>query len=133
MRYVVDTNTWGAFLAKNRKVEMHLRDRLTHGHEICVISIVYFEVIRGLELRREFEKLRLLKEYWATLSWYECTRHIWDEATRLWVSSIRQNNKREDADILIAAFAVQLNAIVVTTNVRHFEIFPFPIENWIMD
>jgi predicted nucleic acid-binding protein len=47
--------------------------------------------------------------------------------------SVRQNNQREDADILIAAFACQLNATVVTKNVKHFQIFSFPIENWIDD
>jgi predicted nucleic acid-binding protein len=52
---------------------------------------------------------------------------------RLWVSSVRQNNKREDADLLIVAFAVQLNATVVTTNEKHFQIFSFPVENWVND
>ena len=80
-----------------------------------------------------FEKLHFIKQYWATLSWYDCTKQIWDEAVRLWVASIRQNNKREDADILIAAFAAQLDATVVTTNAQHFRIFSFPIENWVAD
>jgi predicted nucleic acid-binding protein len=130
---VVDTNIWGAYLGKHQKVRTHLRERLAQGHEICVISIVYFELIRGLELRNDLEKLHDIKRYWATLSWYDCTKQIWDEAVRLWVSSVRQNNKREDADILIAAFAVQLNATVVTRNVKHFQVFSFPIENWIDD
>jgi predicted nucleic acid-binding protein len=133
MRYVVDTNIWGAFLGKNQKVRTHLRERLAQGHEICVISIVYFELIRWLELRNDLEKLQFIKRYWATLSWYDCTKYIWDEAVRLWVTTIRQNNKREDADILIAAFTVHLNATVVTTNTRHFEIFSFPRENWVVD
>jgi predicted nucleic acid-binding protein len=74
MRYVVDTNTWGAFLGKNQKVQTHLRERLAQGHEICVISIVYFELIRWLELRNDQEKLQFIKRYWATLSWYDCTK-----------------------------------------------------------
>jgi predicted nucleic acid-binding protein len=96
MRYVVDTNIWGAFLGKNQKVRTHLREKLAQGHEICVISIVYFELIRWLELRNDLEKLHFIKQYWATLSWYDCTKQIWDEAVRLWVTSTRQNNKRED-------------------------------------
>jgi predicted nucleic acid-binding protein len=133
MRYVVDTNIWIAFLRKNPKVRTRLRETLTQGHEICVIPIVYFELLRGLEQRRDRENISFIKQYWGTLSWYECTKHIWDEAIRLWVTAIRQNNKREDADILIAAFAIQLSATVVSRNVRHFSIFPLSIENWIDD
>jgi len=133
MRYVVDTNIWGAFLAKNRKVHTCLRERFAQGHEIYLISIVYFELIRGLELHNDLEKIRSIKRYWATVSWYDCTKQIWDETVRLWVISLRQNNKREDADLLIAAFAVQLNATVVTRNVKHFSNFPLSIENWIDD
>ena len=133
MRYVVDTNIWVAFLRKNPKVRTHLRERLAQGHEICVIPIVYFELLRGLEKRRDIETIRSIKQYWSTLSWHECTKHIWDEAVRLWVMAIRQNNKREDADILIAASAIQLSATVVSRNVRHFSIFQLSIENWIDD
>ena len=60
------------------------------------------------------------------MSWYECTKHIWDEAIRLWIMAIRQNHKREDADILIAAFAIQLSATVVSENVKPFSVFPLP-------
>jgi len=131
MRYVVDTNIWIAFLRKNPKVRTHLRETLAQGHEICVIPIVYFELLRGLERRRDRENINFIKRYWATLSWYECTKHIWDEAIRLWVMAIRQNNKREDADILIAAFAIQLSATVVSQNVKHFSVFSLSIENWL--
>lgn len=131
MRYVVDTNIWVAFLRKNQQVRTHLREKLAQGHEICVIPIVYFELLRGLEKRRDIENINFIQQYWSTLSWYECTKYIWDEAVRLWVMAIRQNNKREDADILIAAFAIQLSATVVTQNVRHFSVFQLSIENWI--
>jgi predicted nucleic acid-binding protein len=38
-----------------------------------------------------------------------------------------------DHDIVIAAFAIQLSATVVSRNVKHFSVFQLAIENWIDD
>jgi predicted nucleic acid-binding protein len=133
MRYVVDTNIWIAFLRKNMKVKMRLLETLAQHHDICVIPVVYYELLRGLEKRRDIESINFIKKFWATLSYYECTKHIWDEAIRLWVTTIRQNTMPGDTDLLIAAFAIQLSATVVSRNVRHFAVFQLSIENWIDD
>jgi len=133
MRYVVDTNIWIEVLRKNAKVRTRLEETLAQRHEICVIPMVYYELLRGLEKRRDIENLSFIKRFWATLSYYEATKFIWDEAVRLWVMTIRQNTMPGDKDIFIAAFAIQLSAKVVTRNVRHCSIFQLSIENWIDD
>ncbi len=136
MRYVVDTNIWIEFLRKNAKVRTRLREKLAQRNpinEICIIPVVYYELLRGLEKRRDHGSIHFIKTYWATLSYYEATKLIWDEAIRLWVMTIRQNTMPGDRDLLIAAFAIQLNATVVSRNVRHFSVFGLAIENWIDD
>ncbi len=130
MRYVLDTNIWIHFLRKRQHVRQRLQQALRNRDEICVIPIVYYELLRGLEKRHDTESLAFIKRFWRTLSYYEATRQIWDEAIRLWVTTVRQNQKREDADILIAAFASHLQATVVTTNVKHFSVFDLRVENW---
>jgi predicted nucleic acid-binding protein len=132
MRYVLDTNSWiAAFFRRTPKVKTRLFAALAQGHEICVIPMVYYELIRGLQLKNNMQGLHEIKQFWATVSYYEATKFIWDEAVRLWVMSIKQNKMPGDRDIVIAAFAIQLNATVVTRNVRHFSVFQLPIENWI--
>ena len=133
MRYLIDTNIWVAVLRKNQKVRMRLRETQAQGHEICVIPVVYYELLRGLEKRRNQESIHFIKQYWATLSYYEATKYIWDEAIRLWVMSTSQNTNPGDKDIFIAAFAIQISATVATRNVRHFSIFHLETENWIDD
>ena len=136
MRYVVDTNIWIEFLRKNPKVRTRLREKLAQRNpinEICIIPVVYYELLRGLEKRRDQGNINFIKTYWAMLSYYEATRPIWDEAIRLWVMAIRQNTMPGDRDLLIAAFALQLSATVVSRNVRHFSVFGLSIENWIDD
>jgi predicted nucleic acid-binding protein len=136
MRYVVDTNIWIEFLRKNPKVRTRLREKLAQRdpiNEICIIPVVYYELLRGLEKRRDQGNINFIKTYWTTLSYYEATKQIWDEAIRLWVMTIRQNAMPGDRDLLIAAFAIQLSATVVSRNVRHFSVFGLSIENWIDD
>ena len=56
MRYVVDTNIWIEFLRKNPKVRTRLREKLAQRNpinEICIIPVVYYELLRGLEKRRD--------------------------------------------------------------------------------
>lgn len=133
MRYLIDTNIWIAFLRKNPKVRTRLLETFAQGHEICVIPVVYYELLRGLEKRHDQESIHFIKQFWATLSYYEATKHIWDKAIHLWVMTIRQNTMPGDKDIFIAAFAIQLSATVVSRNVRHFSVFQLSIENWIDD
>ena len=133
MHYVIDTNIWVAFFRKDPKVEPRLLATLKQGHDIGVIPIVYYEYIRGFRYTNNLEMLHRVTQFWSLLSYHEATKAIWDEATRLWVMAKRQNKLPGDKDLLIAAFAIHLNATVVTRNVKHFQIFSFPIENWLDD
>jgi hypothetical protein len=42
-------------------------------------------------------------------------------------------NGKVSKDLFIAAFAIHLDATVVTRNEKHFTVFSFPIENWVDD
>ncbi len=55
---------------------------------------------------------------------------MWDTAIRLWTDSVKRNQKREDADIILAAFATRHDAVLVTNNVHDFEGFGVPVEDW---
>jgi predicted nucleic acid-binding protein len=131
MRYVIDTNIWVAFFRKDPQVRSRLLATLAQGNEVSVIPIVYYEFIRGLRYTNNLQMLHNVTQFWSTLSYYEATKAIWDEATRLWVMTKRLNKMPGDKDIFIAAFAIQLNATVVTRNEKHFTVFSLPIENWI--
>jgi predicted nucleic acid-binding protein len=133
MRYVIDSNIWVAFFRKHPKVLPRLLGVLAQGHDVCVIPIVYYEIIRGFRYTNNFEMLHNVTQFWSTLSYYEGTKAMWDEATRLYATTKRQNKFPGDKDIFIAALSIHLNAIVVTRNVKHFQAFSFPIENSVDD
>jgi|SRR5215468_7936455 predicted nucleic acid-binding protein len=133
MRYVVDTNIWIAFFRKDPKVLPRLLGTLRQGHDIYVIPIVYYEFIRGFRYTNNLQMLHNATQFWSTLPYYEATKAIWDEASQLWVMTKRLNKMPGDKDIFIAAFAIHLNAIVVTRNEKHFTVFSLPLENWVDD
>jgi predicted nucleic acid-binding protein len=133
MRYVIDTDIWVAFFRKHLKVYPRLLEVLAQGHDVCVIPIVYYEFVRGFQYTNNLQMLHDVTQFWSTLSYHEGTKAMWDEAARLWAMTKRQNKMPGDKDIFIAAFAIHLDATVVTRNVKHFQIFPFPIENWVDD
>jgi predicted nucleic acid-binding protein len=132
MRYVIDTNIWIRLLRKERKVRSTLEAVLKRGDEIFIASIVYFELLRGLQARNDTVSIQFIQQLLTAkpLVYQECSKPIWDKAIDLWVSAEISNKARGDADILIAAFATQLGAKVVTENAKHFSHLGVAIENW---
>jgi predicted nucleic acid-binding protein len=131
MRYVVDTNIWIEVMRKHKQACRRLEDSIRNGDDVVVIPVVYFELLRGLEKRGDTESIGFIRSLWGTLPYAECTRPVWDEAIRLWVVGVKANQKREDADVLIAAFASCLGATIVTDNLGHFTSLGLPLENWL--
>jgi predicted nucleic acid-binding protein len=101
MRYVIDTNIWVAFFRKHPKVRPRLLAALAQGDDIYVVPIVYYEFIRGLRYTNNLQMLHNVTQFWSTLPYYEATKAIWDEATRLWVMTKRQNKMPGDKDLFI--------------------------------
>jgi len=51
----------------------------------------------------------------------EMGNYILEEAIKVYVQERKAKRNTEDADILIAAFCLQNNSILVTDNVKHFQ------------
>jgi len=70
---------------------------------------------------------RLMK----TLVWDDVQRVDWLTAAELWANETALGRPPQDADLLIAAQAHRLKAIVVTANEDHFASLGVKIENWL--
>ena len=60
-------------------------------------------------------------------------RDAWRKAAELWAHSRKAEAPIADSDILIAAHAITLDAILITANERHFRPFEpagLRVENW---
>lgn len=98
-----------------------LLSRLVDAEETVVASeVVRFELIAGV---RDNE-LEALEQFFSALSWIAV-----DEAITRSAGSLARQHRRaysgiDDADYLIAATALLLDAELLTTNVRHFPMLP---------
>lgn len=130
--YVLDTNIWIRILRRNKKAGDEMEAALARGDQIFLTSIVYFELLRGLRKREDFESIGFIENLQNAhgVVYQECSRAVWDAAIELWVDRTLTNRQKEDADTIIAAFAKHLNATVVTDNVKHFSDLKVPIANW---
>ena len=132
MRYVVDTNIWIRLLRKENTVGTAMRRALADGHQIIVPSVVYFELLRGLQKRGDSANMDFFRNMLTAEGcvYEECSRPIWELAINYWVAAKTQNKSCKDADILIAAFARHHDATVITEDLGHFSHLGVPIENW---
>lgn len=68
------------------------------------------------------------------MTYTELTQEVWLRGAALWAHSRREGEPLPDSDILIAAHAIELSAILVTDNTRHFRLFEplgLQLENWV--
>ncbi len=130
--YMLDTNIC-IYVLKNRS------DRLRHKfkaiRDICISSITYGELCFGIE--NGDGSMRTAR--WEQLELFTQRLLIdpWDEDAGRQYGFIRALLKREgnligNNDLLIAAHARSMNAVLVTNNVREFDRVPdLSVENWI--
>ncbi|MBT4087671.1 MAG: type II toxin-antitoxin system VapC family toxin [Deltaproteobacteria bacterium] len=129
---MLDTNIC-IYILRDRPIE--LVHRLNSAGDISISSIVYAELLFGIELSpQKSQKTRLeqLKKFVQHLSIAP-----WDENAAIHYSQIRVKLKKtgtliRNMDLLIGSHARSLELELVTNNIKEFERIPgLRIENWI--
>ncbi len=132
--YMLDTNIC-IYVLKNHSDE--LRHKFKAIKDICISSITYGELCFGIENGNS----NLKEERWRQLDIFTQRLLIdpLDENAGKHYGSIRAQLKKDGTpignnDLLIAAHARSINAVLVTNNVREFNRVPnLVVENWIAD
>ena len=132
MTYLLDTNVITQLLKRNANIVGRYRSALERGEPIYLSAVVYYEVKRGLlhigastQLRRLDESLK------SVLQWVPVSDGHWDQAAQLWAECRRQGRPHDDdGDLLIAAQAHALGAVIVTRNTRDFADLRLAMETW---
>ena len=122
MKYCLDTNVVSDMLKNYPPVMKNVIKALAEGSQLQISSIVYYEIVRGLQApkhvckRNDFYRL------------YESFPHLYFDRDNLKVAEkaaeiyeqVRHGNIIEDSDIFIAAIAIVNNCVLVTANEKHF-------------
>ncbi len=132
MPYLLDTNAVTQLLKRNPRVVERYRHALEQGEQVYLSTVVYYEVKRGLLHIGATRQLHQLDEdFRNVLQWAPVSDSAWDWAASLWAECRRQGKPHDDdGDLLIAAQAYLLGAVVVTRNTKDFIDFQIGVENW---
>jgi len=132
--YMLDTNIC-IYVLKNHSDK--LRHKFKAIKNICISSVTYGELCFGIENGGNSKR----EARWEQLDLFTQRLAIdpWDEDAARHYGSIRALLKEQGTpignnDLLIAAHARSLNAVLVTNNIREFNRVPdLSLENWVSE
>jgi predicted nucleic acid-binding protein len=132
MPYLLDTNVVTQLLKRSPRVVERYRRAPELGAQIYFSAVVYYEIKRGLLHLGAAKQLQQLdEEFKNVLYWGPVSDATWDRAAHLWAECRRQGKPHDDdGDLLIAAQAYVLGAVVVTRNTKDFTDLQISSENW---
>ena len=97
-----------------------LRDLVESEETLAASEVVRFELVAGVR----DDELPALEQFFSALSWVALGEDVARTAGELARKHRRAYSGIDDADYLIAATALLLEADLLTTNVRHFPMLP---------
>jgi tRNA(fMet)-specific endonuclease VapC len=132
--YLPDTNVVSLMMRRDAGTNLMARQALDAGGDLILSPLVEYEVRRGLIRKRATVLTERFEELVREFVYLPLGRLAWIRAAELWAYSRDVGAPIPDADTLIAAHAVELDAVLVTDNTRHFEVFEprgLRLENWV--
>lgn len=131
MKYLLDTNIC-IYIINTRPPEVIERFRQESIGEIGLSSISAAELAYGAEKSRSEKNRQALEKFLAPLEVVAFDESVFRQYGRLRANLERQGQMIGSMDMLIAAHALALGAVLVTNNTREFErVAGLHLENWV--
>jgi tRNA(fMet)-specific endonuclease VapC len=129
---LLDTDTLSEILKRrNAATVSNAATYLQQHGQFTFSAFSRFEVRRGYLDKRASQQLAKFDEFCGHSLVLPLSDRIFDEASRLWTLARQGGHPKADADVLIAATAIQHNLVLVTGNGRHFSWMPgLQINDW---
>lgn len=129
---LLDTDTLSELL-KGRNANVRLRALAyvqQHG-QLAFSSMTRYEVVRGYRDRGAMVQLNRFATLCQQSIVVPVTDGVFDRAAELWVLARQGGHPRADADLVIAATALEQGRVLVTGNTHHFAwIVGLRLEDW---
>ncbi len=131
--YSLDSDTVTKLLKKhpdNHRVVTRFREEITRNSQFVICPVVYYEIRRELLFKDARVQLSAFERLIEAMTWRDVNLPVWNRACRLWSTLRADGASHHDADVLIAAHALEFGLVVVTGNTLHFEHTGVHIEDW---
>lgn len=130
MIYLLDTNVISDWLRGDERVISHANEAIKQSNHLVLCSPIYYEVMRGLLYKDAKRQIRAFDEMVVTyLDYVVANRQDWQIASQLWATTVKKGRQLSDIDLLLAAIAKRLQAVIITSD-RDFNIVDVTVENW---
>lgn len=128
--YILDTNVITDRMKVIEPVASRFTKAVAAGHEVYLCQPVYYEVLRGLLKVNATSQLQFFQTVIVPfLKPLALIDSDWQQAAQFWADARNIGKQLSDGDLLIAALAYRLNAILVS-NDADFDALPIQRENW---
>jgi predicted nucleic acid-binding protein len=131
-KLLLDTNTLNYLTKGWRSALDYYEDALQKRATFLLVPVTQYELTRYFELRGMSRLLQNYEEI--TASWQRCDLSFgdWGEAAHLWAERHRIGRPITDMDLLIAVLARREGAVLVTSNVKHFQGLGIELQDWMV-
>lgn len=130
--YALDTNTISYLVKEDPTVSARLKKESDAGSRIVIPPMAYYEIKRGLLAVNSLRKMSHFKRFCEALGVEGISLPVLDKATYVYDELRRAGRLTSDADIIIAAFCIVNDFILVTHNTKHFkDIDGLKTEDWV--
>jgi len=105
---------------KNANVVQHAANYLKHHGQFALSSMTRYELLRGLKEKAATAQLVRFDTFCQKTLVLPITNAILDRAADLWVAARRIGQAGRDADLIIAATALEHSLALVTGNTKDY-------------
>jgi tRNA(fMet)-specific endonuclease VapC len=116
---------------KDQRVLAKARRYLGEHARFAFSSITAYEIIRGMRANRAARQLETFLKTLSTSDVFPINMPVLLRAAELWAEATRLGHPQNDADLMIAATALERGRVLVTGNTDHFAWIPdLTLDNW---
>lgn len=118
---ILDTDILSEILkSRNAQVNYHAAQYIARHGRFAFSSVTYYEVVRGLLASGAVRQLENFRQLAGSCEIVPISTSILERAARLWADAQVGGLPRDDADLIIAATALENQRVLVTGNTDHF-------------
>jgi tRNA(fMet)-specific endonuclease VapC len=132
MSRLLDTDILSEVLKQKHPIVVQKATAYLQAHQLFTFSaFTRYEAVRGLKAKRATRQLQQFATFCLQSRILAITDEILDRAADLWVTADSTGNPKRDADLIIAATALEHGLVLATGNTRHFSwIMGLTVEDW---
>lgn len=129
---VLDTDILSAIMRQDSHALANARRYLASHQHLSISIVTRYEILRGLMAKNASKQIANFEKLCGTLAVLPLTDSVVVRAASIYGELRRTGKPTGDADILIAATALEYGCEIVTNNTPHFaSIQGLVVKNWI--